>query len=223
MSKCRMCSQRLTRPGKLCRECERELQRARAAAESVDTLSSAIPVIDAARVAEPAPLGFAARLRSRPSVLAIAFSVGIASAAVLYFAQDPRPAAAPGSVMLDRDLSGIRARGADPPAARIAPARPRTDAMLATAAEDRGATPRPQPPGPDRRKPVVVTMAATASQPAPATYDRVLALAHALDECAQESLFGRIACEHRARMRYCEGAAGRIPQCLQAPPRDAGQ
>ena len=49
MTKCRMCSQRLTRPGKLCRECERELQRARAAAASVDTLSSAIPVIDAGR------------------------------------------------------------------------------------------------------------------------------------------------------------------------------
>jgi len=33
MMHCRMCSQRLPRPGRLCRECEREIDRERAAVE----------------------------------------------------------------------------------------------------------------------------------------------------------------------------------------------
>ena len=227
MTKCRMCSQRLTRPGKLCRECERELQRARAAAASVDTLSSAIPVIDAGRNAAPEGFGFATRLQSRPAVLVVAFSVGIATAAALYVVRGSHAAAAPESVMIDRDLTHIRPRVTGMPSAR-----PASSASLpggskpndsATRSADNAAMSRRAASASERGQPVMVAIAATASRPAPIALDRVLGLAHALDGCASETLFARIACEHRARMRYCDGAAGRIPQCLEAPPRDSAQ
>ena len=91
---CRMCSQRLTHAGKLCRECERELQRARTAAASVDTLASTVPPIDAARMASADSSGWARRIRSRPTVLVAAFSVGIATAGSVprtLGRDDPRP------------------------------------------------------------------------------------------------------------------------------------
>ena len=67
MTHCRMCSQRLTRPGRLCRECERELDRARATAESAGNLSSALPLIDAARMATADSAGAFGRFKSRPT------------------------------------------------------------------------------------------------------------------------------------------------------------
>ena len=235
MTHCRMCSQRLTRPGKLCRECERELQRARTTAASVDTLSAGVPLIDAARMATTQPSGWARKFRSRPTVLVAAFSVGIATAATLHVAHRTE-AAGSGSVMIDRDLRNVTPR--DHHAAAQVPAR--GDVTPASSE-----VPAPQPAA-ERRTPVVVGMAATGSRssdPAPSAapssaaappvdarsargdapskpaYDRVLGLAAALDDCSNESLFARIACEHRARAHYCEGAAARqqIPQCAEMP------
>ena len=64
---------------------------------------------------------------------------------------------------------------------------------------------------------------ASAVARAPVAYDRVLGLADALDGCALESPFARLACEQRARAHYCEGANGRIPQCADPPPREYRQ
>jgi hypothetical protein len=235
MSQCRMCSQRLTRPGRLCRECERELERARAVAQSVGNLSSAAPLVDNARMAADS-IGWAARMTARPGVIAVAFSIGIAAAAALYVVQGSHAAGASESVMIDRDLSKIRPRerrGAAPPLAVSAPANAAADGVASRKALHSAS----------RREPIVVGMAATGSRPEPGStnmgrtatatrverpsppiaHDRVLGLAAALDACSSESLFARIACEQRAKTRYCEGAEGRIPQCAEPPPREYGQ
>src|SRR4029077_16184831 len=75
------------------------------------TLSGAVPLIDASRMAARAPSdGWMSRLRSRPAVLAAAFSVGLATAAGAYVAQRSHAASEPASVMLDQDLTGIKPR-----------------------------------------------------------------------------------------------------------------
>jgi hypothetical protein len=244
MMHCRMCSQRLTRPGKLCRECEREVQRAQAAAASVDTLSSAVPLIDAAQLADGSS-GWTGRLRPRPSVLAVAFAVGMATVAAMYVMQGSQASARPESVMIDRDLSKVTprdvraatravARDDEPaaaPAAAIAKpadAIARTPVVAVAANAVHAASVTATPHAAAARTPAHLVPAA---DPAPAAAapgsrsadDRVLTLAAAVDACARETLFARIACEHRARARYCEGAAGVIPQCAEPPPRDYGQ
>src|SRR4029077_13552103 len=78
------------------------------------TLSGAVPLIDASRMAARAPSdGWMSRLRSRPAVLAAAFSVGLATAAGAYVAQRSHAASEPASVMLDGDLTHIKPRSFD--------------------------------------------------------------------------------------------------------------
>jgi hypothetical protein len=57
-------------------------------------------------------------------------------------------------------------------------------------------------------------------RPSHRSFDRVLGLADALDNCAREPLFARLACEARARTRYCDGAAASIPQCADSTSRE---
>lgn len=246
MMQCRMCSQRLTRPGKLCRECERELGRARAVAASVDTLS--VPLIDASRMAGTLPAdSWRARLRSRPALLVTAFSIGLATASAAYVAQRTHAMSAPASVMLDRDLRNVRPRSFGAPAtARVANFQPTGSPSAAAPQRAENALPAPAPESPprhasaaramrivsgvatatgttldpqqtaaaaDRSNPVLMPVGAAAPAGAANGLDRVLALSNALDTCAQEPLFSRIACEYRARLEYCAGAGARIAQC----------
>ena len=232
MTRCRMCSQRLTRPGRLCRECERELDRARAIAASVDTLSPSMPLVDLARLANEPPGGWAGQLRSRPTVVVGAFAVGIA-AAIAFYVVDVSHASAPGaSVMIDRDLSNVRPRERRAPPTQSLPnehasrAMPtarnpvgsvqRPPTMVPTIATTNGSPVQAEAPG--------ALASAAHPHPAPASYDRVLGLADALETCSHETLFARVACEHRARTRFCEAAgAPQIPQCMDRPPREYGQ
>jgi hypothetical protein len=258
-----MCSQRLTRPGKLCRECERELGRARAAAASVDTLSGAVPLIDASRMAGMPPAdAWRARLRSRPALLLMAFSIGLATAATGYVVQRTRAASADASVMLDRDVRNIKPRSfgasttarvanfqpigspsgsptaaapepagnAQPASAPESPARhwsaARPTRVASGVATAIGSTPNAQKIAADAEppNPVLMPVAAAAPGSAPDGLDRVLALSSALESCAQEPLFARIACEYRARLKYCAGVAARVAQCGGSDgPVDHGQ
>jgi hypothetical protein len=244
MTHCRMCSQRLPRPGRLCRECERELDRARAIAASVDTLSPAMPLVDVAQLANEPPGGWSAQLRSRPTVVVGAFAVGIA-AAIAFYVVDLSHASAPGaSVMIDRDLTNVRPRerrAVTPPL----PAEPvqravGTQSLPAEQVVRVTATPR-NAVVPVARTPTMVAAATTNASPVPAasqptmtaaapareeaaSYDRVLGLADALETCSHETLFARVACEHHARARFCEAAgAPQIPQCAERPAREYGQ
>jgi hypothetical protein len=78
-------------------------------------------------------------------------------------------------------------------------------------------------PAPDASASPAVVVAAAAPPATPAAYDRVLAFSDALAKCAPETFFSRIACEQRARIRYCDGVAQRLPQCADMLPRDHGQ
>lgn len=75
--KCRMCSQQLRRVGRLCSECERELERARRADCVVGEPGEVVANADAHARAEA---GFATKLRTPRNVIALAFCVGIAAA-----------------------------------------------------------------------------------------------------------------------------------------------
>jgi hypothetical protein len=198
-----MCSQRLTRPGKLCRECEQELDRARLADASAGDLALTMPSGDeASQVAEfPAPH---ASTRLRVRLVVAAFSIGLAGAAALYIAHRPTPPQPADSVMLDRDVSAVTPR-------LVAPKRERGD--IAPAAVPLRAATRAR----------AVALVSAPKPGAEHAFDRVLALSDALTRCEHETFFERIACEHRARTRYCDGAAGQGTQCVDDTPRDHGQ
>ena len=130
MTKCRMCSQRLTRPGRLCRECERELDRERAAVEGfaavVQLPGSSGPG------AEGATFG---ALRSRTVALSAAFVIGIGIVASAYVVQGARSAHGAGtSVMIDRDLSRITPREVQAPMPAQRAAAPAATAVASPAA-----------------------------------------------------------------------------------------
>lgn len=210
MMHCRMCSQRLTRPGKLCRDCERELDRARFAAASVEGPGDLLPTFDASG-AMATRSGWVALARPRASIVAFAFVLGLTGAAAIYLAGQTAPAQQ--SIMLERDLGAIKPR-AFAPVARGASAgtHPAIDARTTgTMVQVRGE------PGRDGAQPAV------ADAPANPRFDRVLAFSDALARCAGETYFDRLACEERARARYCDGAAERLPQCADEGARDRGQ
>jgi hypothetical protein len=171
-----------------------------------------------------------------------------------------RSNAAPGSVMLDRDISGLHARSFRPASTQSIPSEPagakqpasagvaeRTDSPAQTSsADDHARLPaqhrvtqpakstsdgsRPHPDASDRSEgrlrdappPAIVAATNVSVEPTPG-YDRVLAFSDALARCGDATFFARIACEERARTRYCDGAASQLPQCAEEFPRDHGQ
>jgi hypothetical protein len=250
MTHCRMCSQRLTRPGRLCRECERELTRARMAGIPIEP--PALPATsEVARMAMAANGVAPNRLLGRAPLIVAVLSIGAAVAATFHVAGRSDAAVAPRSVMLERDLSdlrprafvpvGARAAGVERRAASEAPAPPASidsSAVHAAAVASDGAP--NAPPGNSRPRVVRVSSVggdagASIEQAAPVAaerapervsgpasrYDRVLAFSDALARCAEESFFARLVCEQRARSRFCNGASD-LPQCTSAPPRDYG-
>jgi hypothetical protein len=218
------------------------LKLARSTRESLGGLSSPDRGADVA-LPSIGGVGWARRLPSRPTAIVAAFAVGATVAAALYAVNGLRGASTRESVMIDRDLSSVRERalnnagggvrdgGATVVASRAdAPARKATresgapvmTPIAAARRDDRrvAASPAAVPPvlhDPPKERVARVT------PHMPAGYDRVLGLADALDGCARESFFARLACEQRARTKYCEGAAGAIPQCAERPPREYGQ
>jgi len=216
---CRMCSQRLPRPGRLCRECEQELNFGRSSATTLGGVPSTDPDADA----RLAMLGAGAVRLPRATIVVGAFVAGITLAAAVY-ALNPWPGTGTrGSVMIDRDLSSIHARTPHRPVARGATAAANGDVASHKPARSADA-PVPMP--------VVATASSTDVQRSPrderaasqarVAYDRVLGLANALDGCAPQSPFARLACEQRARARFCEGADGQLPQCTDTPARRYG-
>jgi hypothetical protein len=211
-----MCSQRLPRPGRLCRECEQELNLGRSSASTLGGTLSADPDADA----RLGLLGAGVRL-PRSTIVVSAFVAGVTLAAAVY-ALNPWPATRPrGSVMIDRDLSAIPARAPHRSAAGGAAGGMSGDvASRAPARTDDAPVPVPvvaTASATDVQSSTRDERAASTASQARVAYDRVLGLANALDGCAPQSPFARLACEQRARARYCEGADGRIPQCTDAP------
>lgn len=199
---CRMCSQRLPRPGRLCRECEQELDFAR----------SARPGAGLALASQPDPLLLTeanerVRVPPRPVVVAAAFAVGLSAAAAIYAIHASWSTGKRESVMVDRPVDAGRGR-LPPRPARESVVGIETPAIVPVTASAPGAQ---EPPN---------GRIAVASPPTRRPFDRVLGLADALDTCAREPVFARIACESKARARYCDGAAASIPQCAEAASRE---
>ena len=80
---CRMCSQRLTRPGKLCHECDRELARARSLTASTEGLAAMPLPLDPSAIEIQDSLAWTSRLTSRTALVVGAFVMGSALAAAL--------------------------------------------------------------------------------------------------------------------------------------------
>jgi hypothetical protein len=235
MTQCRMCSQRMTRPGKLCRECERELQRARYAGVSLGEIE---PVL----AAEPSRMvagDWLARLRSPGSMIALAFAVGVAATVALHVVDNSEAAVTHGSVMLDaRQLSGLRqvsivsasaaADDSSPQAATVVPPMLTrasipisVRAATSTSTHARVRTPAPVVAQAEASEAPRIAMHQAPPHAASATLDPERALGDALARCGDEPFLGRPSCEQRARARYCDSAAP-LAQCA-VPVRDYGQ
>lgn len=199
MMHCRMCSQRLPRPGRLCRECEQELELAHAARQTASPVQGTHP--DELYLAG---LTGWKRFPSRPIVVVAAFVVGVSAAAAVYGLRGASNAGE--SVMFDRYHAASVAR--PPTIAESAASVPAAPALVRVTVVSPGA------------QAAIDSGAGSVAQPQHRAFDRVLGLADALDACAREHYFERLACEVRARARYCEGATATIPQCAQAANRE---
>ena len=58
--------------------------------------------------------------------------------------------------------------------------------------------------------------------PAPARKDRLQMMNEAIAGCAGEGVFGRIACEQRALLAYCDGQWGQNDRCPSGRTADYG-
>lgn len=230
MTQCRMCSQRMTRPGRLCRECERELARARYAGVSLGEVEPTLASAEASRVVAN---DWLARLRTPGSAIAVAFAIGVSATVALHVADNSEAAVAHGSVMLDaqqmshlRQVSIVSASAAADDATPQATSAPEPVRSIAAKSSPAPARARGAPPA------ATIAQAETgeeprasvqpfAVQPAAPTLDASHALADALAHCGDEPFLARPSCEQKARARYCDSAAP-LPQCI-VPARDYGQ
>ena len=233
MKQCRMCSQRLTRPGRLCRECERELSRARYVG-----LSAGEPPLVAA-LPETLPMAgneWLAHVRAPASVVAIAFAFGVAATVTLQVIEHSEAAVAHDSVMLGSQAAFARQVSIVSPGAASAHVASEPVQVDASATVD--VTSAPVSARPAKRAvnttraaapmrtgvsahSVVNAPVAADSAPVPAHVDAGAALDEALGRCGEEPFLARPDCEQRARARYCD-AANSLPRCMPAT-RDYGQ
>jgi hypothetical protein len=228
MMQCRMCSQRLPRPGRLCRECDRELERARYAGVSIGELAPALPSVDASRMAAG---GWRARLRSPGPVIAAAFSVGLVAAVALHVVDKSEAAVTHGSVMLDtrasRELRHVSIGDASPlPVIEHGETRasaPPVTPVAKMAAPMHAPVPRNAVIARHEASDAPAQIALAAAQPRETNGAAEPAgmLGDALAHCSGERFLARPACEERARARYC-GDASASAQCA-TPERDHGQ
>jgi len=233
MKQCRMCSQRLTRPGRLCRECERELSRARYVG-----LSAGEPPLVAA-LPETSPMAgneWLAHVRAPASVVAIAFAFGVAATVTLQVIEHSEAAVAHDSVMLGSHAASVRQVSIVSPGTASANASSEPVPVDASATVDVTSAPVSTRPAKrtvggtrvaapvqtaDSTHALLNVPAAADSPPAPAHVDAGAALDDALARCGEEPFLARPDCEQRARARYCD-ATNSLPRCMPAT-RDYGQ
>ena len=235
MKQCRMCSQRLTRPGRLCRECERELSRARYVG-----LSAGEPPLVAA-LPETLPTAgneWLAHVRAPASVVAIAFAFGVAATVTLQVIEHSEAAVAHDSVMLGSHAASVHQVSIVSPGAASAHAASEPVPVDASATVDVTSVPVSAKPAKraaaamrvaspmqtaDSTHALVKAPAVADSAPAPAAahVDAGAALDDALGRCSDEPFLARPDCEQRARARYCD-AMSSLPRCMPAT-RDYGQ
>lgn len=75
------------------------------------------------------------------------------------------------------------------------------------------ATPATPTPAPAARPPPAAVAPAPALAPAPPVQDRWAQMSEELQRCQKESLFSRVVCDQRVRLRFCDGYWGKVSQC----------
>jgi hypothetical protein len=232
MKQCRMCSQRLTRPGRLCRECERELQRAHPAGLAIGELPTAVTSSETVRMTGGSE--WLTRLRSPVAVVALAFAIGVAASVAMEMNERPDAGGAHRSVMLGAAVRQTSIVSPGAAAVVYAPAVPVaasatvevTSATARSKIATRGATVA-RAAAPIATAAVVDASRVTDAAPASSQSESVPVLddagmlADALARCAEAPFLARPDCEERARARYCD-ATSPLPQCLPST-REYGQ
>ena len=84
--------------------------------------------------------------------------------------------------------------------------RPTNDASRVNAAAD---------PPPQAEPPVQQARANVSASPS--SVDDGQSLATMLEKCTEEKFLAGVICEQKARLRYCEGKWGQVPQCTKKP------
>lgn len=124
------------------------------------------------------------------------------------------PAAAPATAKSEPTVNETKvvpvAPKAAPRAPKPAPAPSPTTALPEDAVVSREASTPPRPVAAST-PPVDAPVPAPAA--APLRPDRLQELDSALAGCARENFFGRVVCEQRARLQYCNGYWGKVAQC----------
>jgi len=226
-----MCSQRLTRPGRLCRECECELQRVRHAELAIGELPPPVTSSEAVRMAGGSE--WVARLRSPVAIVALAFAIGVAASVAMQMNEGAEAGGVHQSVMLGAAARETAIVSPGAAATAYAPTVPvaasATVEVTSAPARANAATHEPMAArtAPPIRTAAVHASRATDSAPPPResesvpVQDGARALADALAHCGEEPFLARPDCEERARARYCD-AASPLPQCMPAT-REYGQ
>ncbi len=62
--------------------------------------------------------------------------------------------------------------------------------------------------------------ARSSAAPTPSSGDDGQGLASALEKCSEEKFLAGVICEQKARLRFCEGKWGKVPQCTAKPRAD---
>lgn len=102
-----------------------------------------------------------------------------------------------------------------PAAARTGTAQPKAGSATGKSAAPMTSAPAPLP------APAPTQQAAAPAAPAPQV-DRWELMRQAHEACSRESLFDRLACNHRVGQQYCKGYWGLVPQCPAGAYGDRG-
>jgi hypothetical protein len=220
--RCRICSEVLWGPGRICPDCKLELDGGRlVAAEvlateaAVNALTPLVPLIDTSRDASaPSRNLWGTTPQSRAIAIAAACSVAVASAAAAYFEWRSiafvAPPAAERYVSLAADATSHELPSAELTLSTMRAAEPDTPSRSAA-------------PTLALRKAVESAHLAVAKHVATEPNSIATAiggrptLADALASCKPEFAFARFVCEQLVRIRYCNGKMGQVPECPQRP------
>ena len=220
--RCRICSEVLSGPGKICPDCKLELDGGRlAAAEvwateaTVTALTPLVPLIDTSRNPSAPPRNlWGTTPQSRAIAIAAACSVAVAGAAAAYFEWRSIALVAPPAperyVALAADATSDDLPSAKPALSSMPSAEPDT-------ASRSGAPPLALRKAVESGHLAVTRHVAMEPKSIAAATGGRPTLADALASCKLEFVFARFVCEQLARIRYCKGKMGQLPECPQRP------
>jgi hypothetical protein len=246
VTKCRLCGQPPAGPGGLCSDCSRALARARegpAAARSgtaaaarrqriVERIVLTSPVDpEPARSPKKAGAALWATIGVVVVVLVLAATANLSPqrpvevkvserpARVVPQLLEPAPPNDPAEAQppVDAPRKVTETPSLPKDSARNPAQRPGRGASQARGVADAKASEAPAVvASPPEVEPPVQQARANIAASAPAV-DEGQSLAAMLEKCSEEKFLAGVICEQKARLRYCEGKWGQVPQCTKKP------